>query len=104
MTDEKKELPWAIVPNFGHNLNVEEIGRGEYALIPEPEALRLHALDERVKKFEEGCKCLFSALNGSEITLKERNGIVLSKEIDLLRKSILFEAIDLLREAMGEDR
>lgn len=101
MTDEKK-LPWnnALSILRPALLNTPErvikYLHG-FVLVPEPEAIRLHALDsevvklhERVKKFEEGCKCLLVGLRGAEITVKQDNGSALS------------EGIDLLREAMGE--
>jgi len=45
----------------------------------------IRALQERVKKFEEGCKCLLVGLRGAEITFKQDNGSALSEGIDLLR-------------------
>ena len=50
MTDDKKELPWQRYSPLG-------VPEPEVCyLVPSSEAIRLHALDERVKKFEEAAQ------------------------------------------------
>ena len=96
MTDEKK-LPWnnALSILRPALLNTPErvikYLHG-FVLVPEPEALRLHALDERVKKFEEAA----GILTKLEWSIVEFDDSAVDNEI--------LNGLKLLREAMREDR
>jgi len=106
MTDEKKEMPWQIIHSCmagnespGYPQNCEASG-GRclessllWRIVPEDEAIRLHLLDERVKKFEEAGGLILSVSDIQGLQVKVVHG---------WEDFRILTAIKLLREAMGE--
>jgi len=71
MTDEKKKLPWHCICEQKHNVYWGHDERRSFIngrFVPEREAIRLHALDEKFVEYE----VLSKLLKGSITLYKER--------------------------------